>query len=253
MRPYEQLVAEAEAASVDGWGFGWLDGRATEQRPPWKYARLMAEHLAQVDSALDIDTGGGEVLNEAPVLPGRMAATEGWPPNLARARELLTPRRVQVVGVVSERGLPFSDAAFDLVTSRHPVAPNWPEIHRVLRPGGRYLAQHVGPGTAFELVEAMVGRLPQEAWLGRDTDLETQAARESGLVLDRPETFRARMEFHDIGAVVWTLRKCVWWVPDFTAARYESQLRGIDEQLRAGQPFVAHSTRHLVSARRPRA
>lgn len=59
------------------------------------------------------------------------------------------------------------------------------------------------------------------------------------------------MEFYDIGAVVWILRKCVWWVPDFTVEKYETQLRGLDAQMRAGMPFVAHSTRHLIIASRP--
>jgi hypothetical protein len=39
-------------------------------------------------------------------------------------------------------------------------------------------------------------------------------------------------------------------VPDFSAARYEDALRELDAQLRAGEPFVAHSTRHLIEARR---
>ena len=63
-------------------------------------------------------------------------------------------------------------------------------------------------------------------------------------------TARCRMEFHDIGAVVWTLRKCVWWVPDFSVQRYDDVLRRLDAQLRRGEPFVAHSTRTLVDARR---
>jgi len=58
------------------------------------------------------------------------------------------------------------------------------------------------------------------------------------------------MEFHDIGAVVWTLRKCVWWVPDFSVQGYDDVLRRLDAQLRRGEPFVAHSTRTLVDARR---
>lgn len=97
MRSFEELVAEAEAADVTGWGFGWLEGRATEERPPWGYACLLARRLAQVESALDIDTGGGEVLAEAPVLPPTMVATEAWPPNAERARRLLGPRGVRVV------------------------------------------------------------------------------------------------------------------------------------------------------------
>ena len=59
------------------------------------------------------------------------------------------------------------------------------------------------------------------------------------------------MEFDDIGAVVWTLRKCVWWAPDFTVEKYERRLRELDTQLRMRGPFVAHSTRHLIVARRP--
>ncbi|HPF80264.1 hypothetical protein [Nostocoides australiense] len=50
--------------------------------------------------------------------------------------------------------------------------------------------------------------------------------------------------------MVWILRKCVWWVPGFTSAAYEPQLRALDERLRSGEPFVAHSTRHLIIAHR---
>ena len=145
MRPYEELVQEASEADVTGWDFGWLEGRATEERPPWGFSRLLADRLAVADSALDIDTGGGEVVNEAAQLPRRMAVTESWPPNAQRARELLGPRGVRVVETSQDDLLPFPDATFDLVSARHPVMPNWREVHRVLRPGGHYFAQHVGP------------------------------------------------------------------------------------------------------------
>ena len=59
------------------------------------------------------------------------------------------------------------------------------------------------------------------------------------------------MEFHDIGAVVWVLRKCVWWVPDFSVDGYDRQLRALDERIRAEGPFVAFSTRHLFRCVRP--
>jgi hypothetical protein len=54
---FEQLVAEAEATDVSGWDFSWLDGRATEQRPSWGYQRLMAQRLAAVTAALDVQDG----------------------------------------------------------------------------------------------------------------------------------------------------------------------------------------------------
>ncbi|MEV0365968.1 hypothetical protein [Nocardia fusca] len=61
-------------------------------------------------------------------------------------------------------------------------------------------------------------------------------------------TTRCRMEFSDIGAVVWILRKCVWWVPDFSVDRYRDTLVELDREMRDGHPFVAFSTRHLIDA-----
>jgi len=58
------------------------------------------------------------------------------------------------------------------------------------------------------------------------------------------------MEFFDIGAVVWTLRTYVWWVPDFTVAGYIAKLRELDQLIRTNGPFVAHGTRHLIEATR---
>jgi len=34
VRSFDELVTEATSADVTGWGFDWLQGRATEERPP---------------------------------------------------------------------------------------------------------------------------------------------------------------------------------------------------------------------------
>lgn len=250
MRSFDELVAEAVEADLTGWGFGWLDGRAAEERPPWGYAKRLAARLRQVQSALDIDTGGGEVLAEAPRFPPRMVVTEAWPPNAQRARELLGPRGVQVIETVEGASLPLPDESFDLVSARHPVAPDWAEIHRVLVPGGSYFAQHVGPASAYELIEYFVGPLPRQP-AGRDPHREAAAAQHAGLVVTDLRKARCRMEFYDVGAVVWILRKCVWWVPDFSVDKYVDTLGELDHQMRQGKPVVAHSTRHLIDAQRP--
>jgi SAM-dependent methyltransferase len=249
VRAYEELVAEAAAADVSGWDFGWLDGRATEERPPWGYARLLAADLATAPSALDVDTGGGEVVGEAAVLPARMVVTEAWPPNAARAYRRLAPRGVAVLEASADR-LPLADGVVDLVTSRHPVRPCWPEIHRVLRPGGRYLAQHVGPSSAFELIEYFLGPLHREGQ-ERDPAIAVSEAKRAGLTVLELREARCRMVIRDIGAVVYLLRKCGWWVPGFSVDRYAEQLRALDAQLRTDGLFVAHSTRYLVEALRP--
>ena len=250
VRPFEDLVAEAASADVSGWAFDWLSGRAVEERPPWGYARLLSRRLGQAASALDIDTGGGEVLSEAARFPRRMVATETWPPNVQRARELLGSRGVEVVETPEGAPLPFVDESFELVTARHPVKPNWPEIHRVLKAGGCYFAQHVGPRSASELTEYFLGPAPSGEST-RDPHREAALAREAGLVVTDLRTARCRMEFYDVGAVVWILRKCVWWVPDFSVNRYVDKLRELDTQMRNGSPFLAHASRHLIEARRP--
>ncbi|MFH0521425.1 methyltransferase domain-containing protein [Streptomyces sp. M41] len=252
---FEALVAEGVAVPTEGWDFSWFEGRATEARPSWGYAVSLAERLAGVTTALDLQTGGGEVLDfalgrasKAPVLT---VATEGWPPNIAKATALLAPRGVAVVAAPEDAPLPFADGAFDLVSSRHPVSPHWSEIARVLQPGGSYFAQHVGPRSVFELVEYFLGPLSEEQHDARHPDGERAAAEAAGLEVVDLRAERLRIEFFDIAAVVHFLRKVVWMVPGFTVEAYEPQLRSLHEQIRSDGPFVAHSARHLIVARKP--
>ena len=238
MRAFDELVTEAQSADVTGWGFDWLDGRATEERPPWRYSSLLARRLSTATAALDIDTGGGEVVDEAPVLPPRMAVTESHRPNIAVARHRLGPRGVDVVEA-DPRRLPFANGSFDLVTSRHPVSPAWSEISRVLVPGGTYLAQHVGPASAFELIEFFLGPLPENR-RARHPRTESQAAEAAGLTVESLRTARCRMEFYDVGAIVWILRKCPWWVPGFGGDTHREQLLEVDRIIRRDGAFVAH-------------
>ncbi|ARP72057.1 methyltransferase type 11 [Streptomyces sp. MUSC 125] len=254
-RSFEDLVAEAVAVSTEGWDFSWFEGRATEARPSWGYARSAGERLAGAQAALDIQTGGGEVLDfmlsvAEPARPALVAATEGWSPNVARATALLRPRGVVVVAAPDDEPLPFADQAFDLVLSRHPVLPYWDEIARVLRPGGRYFAQHVGPASVFELVEYFLGPQTEEVRDARDPGRERADAEAAGLEVAVLRAERLRMEFHDIAAVVHFLRKVVWMVPGFTVEAYEPQLRALHERIVREGPFVAHSTRHLFDARK---
>lgn len=246
----DELIAEATAADVDGWGFGWLDGRAADERPDWGYAGLLAEAVAGAELAIDLDTGGGEVLGQCPRLAAQQHVTESWPPNAAQALALLGPRGVQVHETEPGARIPLPDGTADLVTSRHPVRPDWPEIARVLAPGGEYLAQHVGPGSAFALIEHFVGPTTEAQRRGRHPEDETAAAEAAGLEVTELRTARLRMEFFDVGAVVWILLKCVWWVPDFDVDRYREQLLAKDEIICRDGSFVAHSTRHLLRARR---
>ncbi|WP_415947887.1 class I SAM-dependent methyltransferase [Streptomyces sp. KLOTTS4A1] len=251
---FEDLVAEAEAVDVSGWDFSWFEGRATELRPSWGYQRMLAERLAHTEAALDLQTGGGEVLAEALRAAGRRpvlsVATEAYPPNLRKATALLHPLGTAVVAATEQGPFPFADEAFGLVSSRHPNENAFTEVARVLAPGGRYFAQHVGPASVFELVEYFLGPQPTSVRRRRHPDVESAQAEAAGLTIVDLRVERLRMEFFDIAAVIVFLRKVIWMVPDFTVARYLPQLRELDAEIRQHGPFVAHSTRFLIEARR---
>ena len=246
---FEELIAEAAAVPVEGWDFSWFDGRATEQCPSWGYARLVADRMARAEAALDVQTGGGEVLATVPKPPALLVATDSWRPNLPVAASNLRPLGALVVEAADAPTLPFRDAVFDLVVSRHPVRTLWDEIARVLRPGGIFLSQQIGAGSNRELSEAMLGPLsPPDP--GHPEKLAA-AARAAGLaVLDvRAETLRA--EYFDVAAVTYFLRKVVWTVPGFSVEKYLPQLRAVHDRIQAGGPFVSYARRVLVEARKP--
>jgi SAM-dependent methyltransferase len=256
MPTFEDLLAEGSAVPVAGWDFSWFDGRASEERPPWGYARLLGEPKAALAAvpgaaALDLQTGGGEVLATIPGGPPALVATESWPPNLEVARRNLAGLGARVVPVRDEYDdLPFDDGTFDLVVSRHPVGVRWDEVARVLKPAGAYFSQDVGHGSVAELTEFMTGPQPESDGPTRDPKWSVRAAEEAGLTVTDLREFRGRMKFHDVAAVVHFLRKVIWIVPDFSVEAYRHRLRRLHERIEAAGPFAATSVRFLIEARK---
>jgi SAM-dependent methyltransferase len=248
---FDELIAEGDAVPVAGWDFSWFDGRATEERPAWGYARLLSERLRRAHAVLDIETGGGEVLaaalRAAASRPAVLAATESWPPNVALARRSLAPFGGEVAEVADDATLPFPPGTFDLVVSRHPVEVLWPEIARVLRPGGTYFSQQVGAGSNRELTDFMMG--PQLVDPSRSPAVAVAEATDAGLeVIDLREQ-ALRVEFFDVAAVVHFLKKVLWTVPGFTVDGYREVLAGMHEHIQASGSFVCYSQRFLIEAR----
>jgi SAM-dependent methyltransferase len=243
---FDELVTEGAAIPVAGWDFSWFAGRATEERPSWGYSRAMAGRMAGASAALDVQTGGGEVLAQIGRPPPLLAATESWPPNVAVARDHLRPLGARVVRAADDGALPFRPETFDLVVSRHPTVTMWAEIARVLRPGGLYFSQQVGAGSNRELTDAIMG--PQPVARNRSPERAVAAAEAAGLVVDDLRSERLRVVFHDVGAVVHFLRKVLWTVPGFTVDRYRAPLARLHDRIRVEGPFVAHSHRFLIEA-----
>jgi SAM-dependent methyltransferase len=246
---FEDLVAEGSAAPVEGWDFSWFDGRAAEERPPWGYATLMAARMADADAAVDLQTGGGEVLAGIEHPPRLLVATESWPPNLRAARSNLRLLGAHVVAAANPGPLPFADATFDLVVSRHPVTTPWAEVARILNPGGTFLSQQVGAGSARELTDFMMG--PQPVSQSRSPRRAVAEAEAAGLTVVDLRTATLEMEFFDVAAVIVFLRKVIWTVPGFAVDAYLPRLVAMHEHIGANGSFAAHAERFLIEARRP--
>lgn len=248
MSDFDKLVAEGESVPVEGWDFTWFEGRATEERPPWGYLRLISERMARARAALDIQTGGGEVLGKISVPPPTLVATESWPPNLAIAARNLEPLGGEVVLVDEDAPLPFEDASFDLVVSRHPTRTDWSEIARVLMPGGTYLSQQIGAGTNIELSRFFKGpREIPESWR---TDYRVALAKSAGLDIVDVREATLRVVFYDVAAVIVFLRKVIWTVDDFSVERYRDRLADMHRQIERDGTFVSHAQRFLIEARK---
>lgn len=246
---FEDLVAEGAAVPVEGWDFSWFDGRATEERPPWGYAALMRDRMGGVTSALDVETGGGEVLATVDHPPTLLVATESWPHNVVVAHRRLGPLGTHVVWVADSPTLPFATSVFDLVVSRHPVVILWDEIARVLRPGGIYLSQQIGAGTNHELTDFVMG--PQPVNQSRSVESLRTAAEDAGLEVIDLRSCALRVEFYDLAAVVYFLRKVPWTVPDFSVRKYDKRLRAMHEHIGREGTFVCTAQRVLLEARKP--
>jgi SAM-dependent methyltransferase len=234
VRDFSELIAEAAPAPITGWDFSWLDGRATEGRPAWRYRDRAAERAAAAASLLEIECGDGRLLAALPSRPTLTVATEAYQPG---------PGMV----AADAAALPLRAAAFDLVISRHPVVAHWDEIARVLAPGGTYFAQHVGSRSAAEVSAWFLGPQPDSG--ARTPERARNEAARVGLEVVDLQYEELPLTFDDVGAVVYFLRLVVWIVPGFTVDRYRDRLRALHDQIERNGPFRATSTRFLIEAR----
>jgi SAM-dependent methyltransferase len=130
------------------------------------------------------------------------------------------------------------------------VTVHWAEIARVLTPGGTYFSQQVGPDSGHEVYDFFLGPQP----LGRsdrEPELARAEAEAAGLDVVDLRISESTMEFFDVGAMVYFLRKVIWFVPDFTVEKYRDRLEALHERIRTDGRFVAHSRRFLIEARKP--
>lgn len=235
-----ELIATWESEEqqpFSGWDFSYLSGRTKDENPPQRYEPRMIELMQAAESAIDLDTGGGErLLAFRPHWPAHVYATEGYPPNVQLACERLEPLGVHVIELESSElvTLPFENRSFDLVLNRHGGCLPMPEIARVLRPGGSLLTQQVHGLTLIDLLSHF-GATPQ--WPHATPDYYLPRIANAGLVLVDLYEYSGTTEFYDVGALEYFLHAIPWLVPGFSVATHTQPLLELDQRLRQGEPL----------------
>jgi SAM-dependent methyltransferase len=220
-----------------GWEFAWLDGRPGE--PSWSYPDLARALLRPAGAALDLDTGGGELLAELAPLPPHTVAVESWARNIPVARDRLAPFGVPVL-----TELPGGEDEFDVVLSRHGRLPA-ADICRLLRPGGHLLSQQVGSDDLAGLNAALGAPPARHRWTA---EVVVAALEEAGLHVTDVREEHPDVIFHNVGEVVRQLRDLPWQVRDFNTEKYADALGRVDSFIRLHGALTVTAHRFLIQA-----
>ena len=229
---FDALLEEAERRPFVGWDVSY--DQRIRITPPWDFEAIVDAHVRLSPDLLDLGTGGGEWLNARPHLPTRTVATEGWVPNVPVARARLEPRGIAVAAVDGapdnidqvdfspEGALPFPAADFHLVISRHESYVS-SEVLRVLAPGGIFLTQQVGSGSADDFHRLFDEPAPPVPVTWDLAFAARQLERAGFTVAEKAEGFET-IEFADVGTLAWYLKNLPFAYPDFSIAAARQRL-----------------------------
>lgn len=246
-----ELWKAEEEKPFSGWDFSYLDGRMFLDQPPWSYTSRAKDLMRRASSLLDIATGGGErLLKMQDSWPGKVAATEGHPPNYALASTRLVPLGVRVVAADSDEfsPMPFADGEFDLVINRH-AALHLDEIARILASAGALLTRQVHGMWAHDLL-AVFGAYPQ--WPDASPQKYVPWLKRVGLELIDRREWSGKLVFTDVGAVVYYLKAVPWLVPGFSVDTHLDGLYALQRQLETQGLLAFKAMNYLLEARKPK-
>jgi len=247
---FDKLLDLALSQELTGWDFSWLDARVEEEPLPWDYETLARRLIANSQSVLDVDTGGGEIYSRLGPFPLVAWATEGYQPNVPLARARLGPLGIQVADVSKLSGLmPFINHTFDLVINRH-GGLYADEIERILQPGGRYFMQQVGGENCMDLNRALQ-KVASFQYSYCSLEYNTRQLESAGFKIIQAREVFPRLVFHDIAGVVFYLKAIPWQIAGFSVDVYREPLLRLHQAILRDGSFTVREHRMLIEAVKP--
>lgn len=111
-----------------------------------------------------------------------------------------------------------------------------------------YYSQQIGAGTNSELTDFMMDS--QHVSENQRVDCAVASATNAGLEVIDVQEESTPVEFFDVGAVIYFLRKVIWTVPDFSTDKYRERLKQMHEHIEENGSFTSYSRRYLIEARK---
>ncbi len=227
---FEGYLLDAEK-EFTGWSFNYLthNGRMKEFPLSWNYYNEIIDYCSGADSLLDMGTGGGEFLSSLTFLPEDTCATEGYKPNIKKAKKQLKPLGITIFPVEDDAELPIPSERFDLIINRHESFSPL-EVMRILKSEGYFITQQVGGLNDIDL-NLLLGadNCQYEEW---NLDKSSESLKSYDFQLKELKEDKVKTRFYDIGAIVYYLKAIPWQIPDFSVDKYYKRLFDIHELIR---------------------
>lgn len=254
--PYEDLRRIAEAVGErHGWDFSQV--REDIDPTPWDYLDVVRRYLRPDQRVLDVGTGGGEKF---------LALAEGFNSGVGvdSSAEMIAAARSNTPPALADRvrfqqmraeALDFPNEHFHVVLNRHSVV-HVPEVMRVLRPGGVFIAQMVGRRNTHNVCRVfdcdVGGRYPddsEEDDAPQDLESLADTFRGYGGVIVATGAYDVGYYFQDVASFVFWL-KAIPMPEDFDIERHWRQVDGLIAHHSTPRGIQTNEHRELLIVRK---
>lgn len=245
----KKLWIAEENENFVGWDFSKLSHRITWEPLPWNYEDIVHHHLTDTMSLLDMGTGGGEFLLSLMHPYENTSVTESYPPNIELCMKELKPLGITVYPLNEGEALPIEDHSFDIVINRHESYDS-NEVFRILKPGGMFITQQVGPFNNRVLSRFLLNDPAFTLDFDNALDRDKESLISAGFDVVRSEEYFPISQFLDTGALVQFAKIIEWEFPGFSVETCFDQLCQIHDHIEKNGSYKSEQHRYIIVCRK---
>lgn len=238
----KRYLDAAKQAKMVGWDFSVIEPLIKEDPLPFNYIDIVNRYRHQDMTLLDMETGGGEILESFHHPANLTYVTEGYHPNYVLCQERLAAKGIKVIHVDGDDFLPFASQMFDIVINRH-GAYRVDEVYRILKPEGLFITQQVGSKNNLPLRSILTS---QELTTEFSLSSEQKNLESTGFKVLEADEVLQKVMYLDIDAVIFMATVISWEFPGFDVISQAKKLDYIDKIMIAKGYFESYEHRFYM-------